>query len=91
VAEHDVLDAAGSIEEHADLAADVVRDLGQLAGELVRDDPVFGKAATAETFEGFDLICLEAGGVAVDLDGVAPGADRDRSGVGSRPGEKRGG
>jgi hypothetical protein len=74
VADHDVLHAARSIEQDADLSADIVGKLGQLSGELIGNDSVFREASAPQAFERFDLAGLEAGRVAMDLDGVAPGA-----------------
>jgi len=64
-----VLDDACAIDEHADLAADVGRERGQLAGELVRDEAVGEQPPLTEALEGLDLAGLEAAGIAVDLDG----------------------
>ena len=76
-----MLDCAVPVEKDADLAADVVRELGQLASKLIRDDPIIRDSALAQSFEGFDLTRLEASGVSVDLDGVLL-----RSTAKSRPG-----
>jgi hypothetical protein len=67
------LDGARSVDQNAHLAADVSRDLGQLAGELVRDEPVLREPPFSESFERLDLAGLQSRGIAVDLDGVAPG------------------
>jgi len=63
---------SASVDEDADLPADLVRELGQLAGELVGDEAVGGEAAPVEALERANLARLEALGVAED-------ADRSRS------------
>ena len=68
--EHDVLHGSGPVEKHTDLAARVGRNFGQRACEFVVDDAVRLDAAACEAFEGFDLAGFEAGGIAVDLNGV---------------------
>ena len=80
-----MLDTAATVEQDADLAADVVRELGQLASQLIRDDSIIRDSALAQAFEGFDLTRLEASGVSVDLDGVLL-----RSSTKSRPGGRGG-
>jgi hypothetical protein len=80
-----VLDCAATVEEDAYLASDVVRELGQLASQLIRDDSIIRDSALAETFERFDLTGLESSGVSVDLDGVLL-----RSIAKSRPGGRGG-
>jgi len=60
---------AAAVDQDADLATEVARELGQLARELVRDEAVGRKAAAIEPFERVDLAGLEALGVAVDADG----------------------
>jgi hypothetical protein len=71
--DHDVLDGARTIEEDADLAANVCGDRREFPGQIVRNDPVFRKPPPSESFERFDLVGLQASGVAMDLDGFAPG------------------
>jgi hypothetical protein len=67
-------DRTASVDEHADLTADLPGELRQLAGELVRDEPVCRQAPGSESFELLDM----AGPQAVR---VAEGADRDTPGV----------
>ncbi|HTY19082.1 MAG TPA: hypothetical protein VMH82_15235 [Myxococcota bacterium] len=59
---------AASVHEHADLSPDLVRQLGQLAGELVGDEAVGGEAAPIEALDRADLARFEALGVAEDAD-----------------------
>jgi hypothetical protein len=65
-----VLDGSCAVEEDADLPSGISGDFRQRAREFVVDDAVRLDAASREAFEGFDLAGLEAGGVAVDLNGV---------------------
>ena len=76
-ADHGVRDGAASIDEDAHLAADLVRDLGQLAREFLGDEATCGKPAPVEALEGSNLAGLQALGVAEDLDAaVSSGAER---------------
>jgi len=69
-----VLDLPAPIDEHADLAADVRTDLGQVTGELVGHHPIGGDPPVEETLELPHLAGLEALRIAVDLDEkVLPG------------------
>jgi len=72
-ADHRVGHGAAAIEQHADLTAEVVRELGQLARELVGEEAVGGESAPVEALEGMDLAGLEALGIAEDLDGTLSG------------------
>ena len=65
-----MLHCAATVEQNAYLPSDVVRELGQLASQLIRDDSIIRDSALAEAFERFDLTGLESSGVSVDLDGV---------------------
>jgi hypothetical protein len=71
-----VRDRALAIQQHADLAAEIVRELGELARELVREEAVGGKAAPVEALERVDLGGLETLGVSEDLDGSLSRARR---------------
>lgn len=65
-----MLHCAATVEQNAYLPSDVVRELGQLSSQLIRDDSIIRDPALAKTFERFDLTGLESSGVSVDLDGV---------------------
>ncbi len=65
-----MLHCAATVEQNAYLPSDVVRELGQLSSQLIRDDSIIRDPALAEAFKGFDLTGLEPSGVSVDLDGV---------------------
>ncbi len=65
-----MLHCAATVEQNAYLPSDVVRELGQLSSQLIRDDSIIRDPALAETFKRFDLTGLESSGVSVDLDGV---------------------
>ena len=69
VTHHHVLDQPAAIEQHADLAAYLVADLGQVPGELLRDQPIGRHAAPEEALEPARLTGLEAVRVTEDLDG----------------------
>jgi hypothetical protein len=71
-ADHHVGDLAAAVDEHADLAADLAAHLGELARELVADEPVGGQAAAEQSVESFGLTGLQAVRVPVDLDGWSP-------------------
>jgi hypothetical protein len=73
---------AAAVDQDPDLAAQVVGELGQRAGELVGQESVGGQAAPVEALQGVDLAGLEALGVAEDLDRfVSAGRDpRSRTG-----------
>jgi hypothetical protein len=75
-----VLDIAASIDQHADLAANLRRQFGHRASEFVRDEVVRLEASTPESFEGLGLTGLEAAGVAVDLDRDGLGSDARQNG-----------
>ncbi|MEE2673844.1 MAG: hypothetical protein VX466_08620 [Myxococcota bacterium] len=61
-------DVAPAVHEHADFASDLAADLGELAGKLVREEPVGGQAALVEALDRADLAGLQAVGIAEDLD-----------------------
>lgn len=65
-----MLDGSGAVEEDANLSAGIRGNFGQRASEVVIDDAIGLDAPAREAFEGFDLAGFEAGGVAVDLNGV---------------------
>jgi hypothetical protein len=58
---------AAARDQDADLAVDLAGELGELAGQLVGDDPVLWDAPAVELPDPFDLIRPEAGQVAVNL------------------------
>jgi hypothetical protein len=74
--DQDVLDGPGAVEEHADLAADLAGEAGQLAGQFVRDEAVGGEPATDEALERLHLAGFETMRVAVNLDEVLLWAGR---------------
>ena len=55
VADDDRVDVALAVEQHADLAVGLVRDLGEVAGELRRDDRLGVDAAAVGAAEGVEL------------------------------------
>ena len=65
VSDRDVLHGPGAIDERPDLAAGLVRDVGQLAREFLGDEAVSRNAALVELLEPTDLIRLEAVGLTV--------------------------
>ena len=67
VADDDGLDVALAVEEHANLAVGLARDLGQVARELGRDNRAGVDAAAVGAAEGVELGGLEAEGVAEDV------------------------
>ena len=67
VADGDVLDVALAVDEGAELAARLVREFGELARELGRDDLLGRDAARVELFDAPELVRLEPLGVAVNL------------------------
>ncbi len=69
VADDDVADGAVAAEQHADLAAEPARDLGQVAGELRRDHLPRIDAAAVGALQGAQVGSLDAAGVAVNLVG----------------------
>jgi hypothetical protein len=68
IADHDVRDRTGAVDEDADLAADLPRELGEPPREIVCEEPVGGKAALREALELLDVVSLQAVGVAEDAD-----------------------
>ncbi|MFP6605121.1 MAG: hypothetical protein VCC67_00685 [Myxococcota bacterium] len=61
-------DVTPAVHEDADLAPDLAADLGELAGKLVREEPVCREAALVEALDGADLAGFQAMGIAKDLD-----------------------
>jgi hypothetical protein len=59
---------AAPIHEDADLPADLVGELGQLASELVGDEAIGREMAAVEALERADLAGLESLGVSEDAD-----------------------
>ena len=64
VADHHMRDPALAIHQQADLAADFVRQLAQVARQLGGHQAFRRSAPAVEIFEPADLVGLEAGGVA---------------------------
>jgi hypothetical protein len=60
VADDDLVYVAAPIDENSDLPTDLVRDLGELARELLRNDAVRRDSAIVEFFETAYLVRLEA-------------------------------
>jgi hypothetical protein len=73
-ADHRVRHGAAAVDQHADLAAEVGREFGQLAREFLGDEAIGWEAAPVEALEGVNLAGLEALCVAEDLDGSLSGA-----------------
>ena len=69
-ADQDVLDGPRPVEKHPHLPSDLPRQLGQLPGELVRDEAVCVESSPDQALEGLDLAGFEAVGIAVNLDEV---------------------
>jgi hypothetical protein len=59
---------AAAVDEHADLAAGLARELAELACELVGDETLRRKAALSQAFELAGLAGLQAVCVAGDVD-----------------------
>ena len=76
-----MLDIAAPVDQDADLAPDIRRELGHCAREVIRDEAVGLEAPSTESLEGFRLIGLEAARVSVNLnrDGVYSDALMARS------------
>jgi hypothetical protein len=72
VADHHVRDVAAAVDEDADLAAGLARELGQLAREVVSDEALCGQAAPSEALDALDLVGFESRGLASDTDVAAP-------------------
>jgi hypothetical protein len=53
-----MLDIAASIDQDADLAANIRGEFGHRAGEFVRDEPVRLETPPTEPFEGLGLARL---------------------------------
>ena len=66
VADDDVRYGTPPIDEHADLAADLLRQLGQVARQLRRHDLVRRQAASVQVLKGASLRRLEAAEVSVE-------------------------
>ena len=67
VADDHRLDVALAVEEHADLAVRLVRDLAEVPRQLGRDDRAGVDAAAVGAAEGVELGGLEAEGVPEDV------------------------
>ena len=65
VADRDVFDVAFAVNEDADLSAGLVREFGELARELGRDDPLRRNAPRVEFLDAAQLVGLETLRVAV--------------------------
>ena len=61
------LDAPGAVDQDADAAVQRMAGLGQLAGQLVRDDVVCGDAAPVQTLDAMLVGLGKAQDVAVQL------------------------
>jgi hypothetical protein len=85
VADHHVRDVAAAVDEHADLAAGLARELGQLAREVVGDEALGGQAAAREALDALDLIGFESRGLAGDADVAAPAGPASWPGSRGRP------
>ena len=68
VAHHHVLDQPAAVEQHADLAPNLVADFGQVTGELVGDQPLGRHPPPEEALELTSLTGLEAVRITEDLD-----------------------
>ena len=62
---------AAPVDQHADLPADLARELGQLTRQLVGDQALGRQAPLREALEPLQVTRLQAVGVAVDADGCA--------------------
>ena len=69
IAHHHVLDQPAAIEQHADLAPNLVADFGQVPGELLGDQPIGRHPTPEEALELASLTGLEAVRITEDLDG----------------------
>jgi hypothetical protein len=67
VAHHHLLDLALPVEEHADLAVGLQRELGEVPGQLGADDLVRGDPTAVGVAELLQLAGLEAEGVPVQV------------------------
>jgi len=67
VADDDPLHVALAVQQHADLAVDLPRQLGEVAGQLRADDVVRADAAAVGVPQPLQLAVLEAEGVSVDV------------------------
>jgi hypothetical protein len=61
-------DGTAPIDQDTHETADLMRQLGQLARELLGDQAIRGDASSSESFQAIDLIGLEAVGIAFDAD-----------------------
>jgi hypothetical protein len=68
VADHDVRHGTRPLDEDADLAPDLARELGEAPGEIVGQEPIGGEAALREALELLDVMSLQAVGIAEDAD-----------------------
>jgi hypothetical protein len=66
IAYDNVLDIAFAIDQHADLPADLGRQLGQLPGKLVSDDMSWWNAPVVQLFQAVNLIGFQSLNVAFD-------------------------
>ena len=67
IADHDVIDRAAAIHENADLAIDLEADLRELAGELVRQQPIDGQSSAEDALELSQLVRPEPARIPKDL------------------------
>jgi hypothetical protein len=67
VADHQVRHCSAPIDQHADLAAALRRELAELARELMRDETLGRKATLGQAFELAGLAGLQAVRVAGDV------------------------
>lgn len=68
-ADHHVLNTTAAVDEYADLAADLRREFGHRACEVICDQAIGIEPPSTKSFKGLRLACLETAGVAVNLDG----------------------
>jgi hypothetical protein len=61
-------DVPSPVDQNTHLAADLPTDLGELTGELVREQTIRRQAALVQTLDRADLAGLQAMGIAEDLD-----------------------
>jgi hypothetical protein len=72
-------DGPGAVDQHSHLPADLPGELRELAGEVVGEEPVCGKAAPGEALELLDVVGLEAVGIAEDAYGAGSSEDSTES------------
>lgn len=61
---------ARAVDQHADLAAGLAGQLGQLPGEFLGDQAIGGNVPPEEAFELSNLARLQPMGIAEDTDGL---------------------